>query len=121
MDRLFRLRRDELRYNALAGREKYLGPSVKCVLFLVAFMVAILTRPGLLRQFFFYIYVGLFVCGMLVYVYLHRRLLRKYRFAIMVLSSCLEVFCISFIYCVLAGEHLRPIAFLLLSIPVLRV
>ncbi len=121
MDKLFRLRRDELRYAALAGIEKRLGIIVKSILLVIILMIIGFMRPVTLEQFPLYICVIVLVCGMLAYIYLYRRFLPRYRVTIMTLSSCLEVFCISLIYCALSGDRLYPIVFFLFSLPILRV
>lgn len=121
MDRLFRLRRDELRYVALAGVEKRLGLMVKSILLLIIVIVTGFMRPATLAQFPLYMYAVIAICGTLAYIYLYRRFLPRYRSAIMILSSCLETLCISFIYCALSGDRLAPIVFLLFSLPILRV
>lgn len=120
MDKLFRLRRDQLRDAALASMEKRLGLAIKCGLLLTALLVTGIVRPDSLRRPLFYVYCGIFISGTLTYAYLYRRSLATYRVAIITLSSCLEVSCISFIYCTVAGNRLAPIAFFFLSLPVLR-
>ena len=121
MDKLFRLRRDELRYAALAGIEKRLGIIVKSILLLIVLMVIGFIRPATLERFPLYIYVVILICGTPAYIYQYRRFLPKYRVTIMTLSSCLEVFCISLIYCALSGDNLAPIVFPLFALPILRV
>ncbi len=121
MDRLFRLRREELRYVALADMEKRLGLIVKSILLLIILIVIGFMRPAMLEQFPLYMYAVIVICGTLAYIYLYRRFLPRYRATVMTLSSCLEVFCISLIYCALSGDRLAPIVFPLFSLPILRV
>jgi len=120
VDRLFQIRRDESRYRAIDSIEKRLGSATKYVLLPIALIITILNRPDLLRRPLFYVYLGTFVSGALSYAYLYGRLLPTHRVTLMVFSSCLEVFCISFIYCVIAGNNLVPIVFVLISLPILR-
>jgi len=119
MDELFRVRRDKLRYSALVSMEKQMGPVAKYVLLLAVF-VTTLVRPDMLRHFAFYICAGILICGTLIYIYFCRRRLSTHGVAVIILSSCLDVFCISLIYCILAGSHLAPIVFLFLPLPILR-
>ena len=120
MDRLFRLRRDKLRYNAIVNIEKRAGIAVKCALLLVALLAAWFTRLDGLRQPLLYVYFGILISGTLTYTHLYRRFSPNHRVAFMTLSSCLEVFYISFIYCIFARENLVPIVFLLFPLPILR-
>ena len=121
MNRLFQLRRDELRRAALIGIEKRLGLVMKYALLLAALLVMGFARPGSLGRPPFYVYLGILISGTLAYTYLYKRFLSTHRVAIVTFSSCLETFCISFIYCAVAEDHLVPIVFLFLSLPVLRV
>jgi len=120
MDRLFQLRRDQLRHAALTSIEEHLGLAVKYALIPIALLVTGFTRPDSLRQALFYVYFGIFISGTLFYTYLYRQFSSTYRTTIMTISSCLEIFCISFIYCVVVRDHLVPIVFLFLSLPILR-
>ncbi len=121
MDKLFRLRRGQLRYAALTNTEKYLGLAIKCGLLPTVLLVTGLIRPDSLRHPLFWVYVGTYIVGTLIYIYLYRRFLATYRAVIITLSSCLETFGISLIYCAAAGDGLAPLVFLLLSLPVLRI
>ena len=121
MNRLFQLRRDELRHAALIGIEKRLGLVIKYALLLAALLVMGFARPDSVRRPLFYVYFGILISGTLAYTYLYERFLSTHRVAIVTFSSCLETLCISFIYCAMAEEHLVPIVFLFLSLPVLRV
>ncbi|MFC1713931.1 GAF domain-containing protein, partial [Candidatus Poribacteria bacterium] len=109
-----------MRYSALASIEKRVDPVVKYILLLAVSISAWLVRPDMLRHFVFYIYAGILICGTLIYIYSRRRLLSTYHVAVMTLGSCLDVFSISFIYCILAGNHLVPIVFLFLPLPIMR-
>jgi signal transduction histidine kinase len=124
MDKLFQMRRDELRYAALASIEKRLGLVIKYVLLAVTLLVAGLsggrTQGSLLRQPIIYVYLGISILGTLTYVYLYKRFLLAHRVAVVTLSSCLEVLCISLIYCIVARGRLVPVVFLFFSLPVLR-
>lgn len=119
MNEFFQTRRDELRGSALVNIERRLGPAIKYSLLLAAFLVTWLAHPDVRRPHLFYIYAGILICGTLVYIYFRKRLLSGHRVAYMTLSSCLDVFCISFIYCILAGSSLAPIVFLFLPLPIL--
>ena len=119
MDELFRVRRDKLRYSALASIEKRVGPVARYVLLLAVF-ASTLAQPGILRHFLFYICVGMLICGTLIYIYFYKCRSSTHRVVVITLSSCLDVLCISLIYCILAGSHLTPIVFLFLLLPILR-
>lgn len=120
MNKLFQLQIDELRHAVLANMEKRLNLVIKYALLFVALLVVGIIRPDLLRWPPFYVYLGILIFGTLTYTYLYRRFLSTHRVVIMTFSSCLETLFISFIYCAVAGEHLEPIVFLFLSLPILR-
>jgi signal transduction histidine kinase len=117
MDKLSQLRGEQLRYAALTSIEKHLGLAVKYVLIAIALLVTGFIRP---YEPLFYIYLGIFICGTLCYTYLYRRFLSTHRVTIMTISSCLEIFCISFLYCTVVRGNLVPIVFLFFSLPILR-
>lgn len=119
MDKLFQMRRDELRRNVLISLEKYLGFTIKYVL-LVTMMITAIAWPGLLKQPIIYALLGISILITLVYTYLYKRFLSKYRVAINLLSICLEVLLISTVYCMLAENHIVPVVFFLFLLPVLR-
>ena len=120
MDRLSQLRRDELRYATLAGIEKRLGIAVKCVLLSIALLAAWFTRSDGVWQPLFYVYFGILFSGTLIYIYLYRRSSPTQLVTIMTLSGCLEVFCISLIYCIFVRGYVVPVVFLFFSLPILR-
>jgi len=121
MDKLFRLRMDQLRNAALVNIEKRLGFAIKFGLLLIALLAMSITWPDMIRRPLFYIFLLIFAAGTLVYAYLYRRFVPGHYNVIMAFSSCLEIFCISLVYCILAGDRLIPAIFLLLTLPILRI
>jgi signal transduction histidine kinase len=121
MDRLFQIRKEEIRYNVLLEMEKFLGVVVKYALIVVILIILGVTRPDPWADPFFHIYFGISIIGALIYTYLlHSLLMPKHRLKAMILSSCLEILSVSLIASMLTENQWFNIAFLLLLLPIFR-